>query len=373
MQARALWASCQWEGDANVNHHALAVIPGDGIGTEVVDEALRVLERVSSISGRMRFEWREFDWSCQYYLQHGRMMPENGLDVLRDFEAVFLGAVGFPTVPDHVSLWGLLLPIRRGFDQYVNLRPVKILEAVQSPLRGYEAGSIDFVVVRENTEGEYSNVGGRLRQGTPDEIAIQNSVFTRKGTERVMRFAYELAQQSSRHRITAATKSNGINYSMPFWDEVFKEIGQEYPDVEHELNHVDALASYFITRPEQFDVIVASNLFGDILTDLGGAIQGGLGLAASANINPERQYPSMFEPVHGSAPDIAGQGIANPVAQLWTAKLMLDHLGYPDEGQWILDAIERTLADGIKTRDLGGKAGTHAFTDAVIERLSAPS
>ncbi len=352
-----------------MNRHALAVIPGDGIGIEVVEQALRVLERVSEISGRMQFETEQFNWNCQYYLEHGTMMPGNGLDILKDFEAIFLGAVGFPTVPDHISLWGLLLPIRRGFDQYVNLRPVRILRGIESPLKGYRAGMIDFVVVRENTEGEYSNIGGRLRAGTPDEIVIQDSVFTRKGTERVMRYAFELAQRSPKNRLTAATKSNGLNYSMPFWDEVFKDIGTQYPDVIQEIYHVDALASYFITRPEQFDVVVASNLFGDILTDIGGAIQGGLGLAAAANINPERRYPSMFEPVHGSAPDIAGQGIANPTAQLWTAKLMLDYLGYPDEGEWILGAIESTVVQGIRTRDLGGTATTREFTDAVLANL----
>lgn len=351
-----------------MNHHSLAVIPGDGIGKEVVAEALRVLNRVAEISGRFRFEPEIFDWSCQYYLEHGQMMPDDGLRILSGFEAIFLGAVGFPSVPDHVSLWGLLIPIRRRFDQYVNLRPVKILQGIESPLRKYRAGDIDFVVIRENTEGEYSNAGGSLRTGTPDEVVIQNSVFTRMGTERVMRYAFELARRSKK-RLTAATKSNGINYSMPFWDRVFREVGEDFPDVVPTLTHVDALASYFVTRPETFDVVVASNLFGDILTDLGGAIQGGLGLAAAANINPDRKVPSMFEPVHGSAPDIAGKNIANPVAQIWTGKLMLDHLGYPEEGQWIMDAIEKTLTAGIKTPDLGGSATTQSMTEAVLERL----
>ncbi len=296
------------------------------------------------------------------------MMPDDGLRILSGFEAIFLGAVGFPSVPDHISLWGLLIPIRRGFDQYINLRPVKILQGIESPLRKYQAGDVDFVVIRENTEGEYSNAGGSLRTGTPDEVVIQNSIFTRMGTERVMRYAFELARRSKK-RLTAATKSNGINYSMPFWDRVFREVSQDFPDVVPTLTHVDALASFFVTRPETFDVVVASNLFGDILTDLGGAIQGGLGLAAAANINPNRTMPSMFEPVHGSAPDIAGQNIANPVAQIWTAKLMLDHLGYQEEGQWIMDAIEKTLTAGIKTPDLGGSATTRSVTDAVLERL----
>ncbi len=348
---------------------SLAVIPGDGIGVEVVAQALRVLRRVTDISGRFRFETREFDWSCQYYLQHGRMMPENGLEILKPFDAILLGAVGFPTVPDHVSLWGLLLPIRRGFDQYVNLRPVKILRGVESPLRRYQAGMVDFVVVRENTEGEYSNIGGSLRPGTPDEVVVQNSIFTRMGTERVMRYAFDLALRLRKTRITAATKSNGLNYTMPFWDEVFRTVGRDFPQIDQELNHVDALAAYFVTRPDHFGVVVASNLFGDILTDIGGAIQGGLGLAAAANINPEGRYPSMFEPVHGSAPDIAGRGIANPIAQLWTTKLMLDHLGYFDEGAWILEAIEATLFQQIRTSDLGGAATTKEFTDAVIDNL----
>ncbi len=351
-----------------MNKHALAVIPGDGIGRETVPQALTVVDRVGEISGRFYLERREFDWSCAYYLQHGMMMPEDGLEMLKDYEAIFLGAVGYPPVPDHVSLWGLLLPIRRGFDQYVNLRPVKILAGIDSPLRGYQAGDIDFVVIRENTEGEYSNMGGRLRPNTPEEVVIQNSVFTRMGTERVMRHAFEMAR-SRGGKLTAATKSNGLNYSMPFWDQVFREVGREYPDVEQELFHVDALASYFVTRPERFDVVVASNLFGDILTDLGGAIQGGLGLAAAANINPERRYPSMFEPVHGSAPDIAGKGIANPVAQLWTAKLMLDHLGYPEEGGWIMEAVEAALQDQVKTPDLGGTASTGEFVAEVLKRL----
>ncbi|MCL5116258.1 MAG: tartrate dehydrogenase [Firmicutes bacterium] len=351
--------------------HELAVIPGDGIGKEVVAQGLRVLQAVSERSGRLQFRTREFPWSCQYYLETGRMMPDDGLDTLKDFEAIFLGAVGYPTVPDHVSLWGLLLPIRREFDQYVNLRPVKILRGIESPLKRYQAGDIDFVVIRENTEGEYSNIGGALRPGTAEEIVIQNSVFTRKGTERIMRYAFELARASRQH-LTAATKSNGLKYSMPFWDAVFREVGRDFPDVAQDLHHVDALAAFFVTRPESFDVVVASNLFGDILTDLGGAIQGGLGLAASANINPERKYPSMFEPVHGSAPDIAGRGIANPTAQLWTAQLMLKHLGYDEEGQWIMDAVEAALVDGFRTPDLGGRASTAEFTEAVLSRLPNP-
>lgn len=350
----------------------VAVIPGDGIGQEVVPAALKVLRRVAECSQRLEWEFVEFPWGCQYYVDTGMMMPDDGLDQLRYFNAIFLGAVGDPRVPDHLSLWGLLLPIRRGFDQYINLRPVKLLPGVEIPLKGYGPGSIDFLVIRENTEGEYSNIGGRLRAGTPDEVVIQNSVFTRKGTERVIRYAFERARRS-RRQVTGATKSNGINYTMPFWDEVFRAVARDYPDVSSHLYHIDALVAYFVTRPESFDVVVASNLFGDILTDLGGAIQGGIGMAASANINPENHFPSMFEPVHGSAPDIAGRGIANPVGQLWTAALMCEHLGFPEEGAWIIKAVEHTLEDGIKTPDLGGQARTDDVVERVlthVERLS---
>lgn len=348
----------------------IALIPGDGIGQETVPEAVRVLDRVAEISDQVKFSYQQFDWSCRRYVEQGAMMPDDGLDQLRDFDAITVGAVGYPTVPDHVSLWGLLLPIRRTFDQYVNLRPVKLLPGVESPLRNYAAGDIDFVVVRENTEGEYSNMGGRLRPGSPQEIVVQNAVFTRYGTERVMRYAFQLAKNSRQH-LSSATKSNGINYSMPFWDDVFREIGQDYPEVRQDSTHIDALAAFFVTRPKSFDVVVASNLFGDILTDLGAAIQGSIGIAPSANLNPEKQYPSMFEPVHGSAPDIAGQGIANPIGQIWAAKMMLDHLGLPELGALVLKAIEAALTFGIKTRDLGGAATTRQMTDAIIRHLDA--
>ncbi len=348
----------------------LALIPGDGVGQETVPAAVRVLNHVASLSNQVQFSYQTFDWSCQRYVKEGAMMPTDGLDRLRDFDAIILGAVGYPTVPDHVSLWGLLLPIRRTFDQYVNLRPVKLLPGVTSPLRAYETGDIDFVVVRENTEGEYSNMGGRLRIGTPEEVVVQNSIFTRYGTERVMRYAFELARQS-RQYLTSATKSNGINYSMPFWDDVFREIGKEYPEIRQDSNHIDALAAYFVTRPESFDVVVASNLFGDILTDLGAAIQGSIGIGPSANINPEKKYPSMFEPIHGSAPDIAGQGVANPIGQIWAGKLMLDHLGLTTLGTLVLQAIESTLIEGIKTRDLGGNDTTETVTDAILRNLTA--
>ncbi len=348
----------------------VAVIPGDGIGIEVAREARRALDAIAEADGGIRFSYREFPWSCSYYLEHGEMAPRDFLDTLRDFETIFLGAVGFPGVPDHVSLWGLLLPIRRNFEQYVNLRPVRILKGVTSPLRDRNPGDIDFVVVRENTEGEYSNIGGRIHSGFAHEIAIQNTVFTRLGTERIIRYAYGLADKAPRRRLCGATKSNGINWTMPFWDEIFNQIGAEYPEVQRRLVHIDALSAFFVLKPDEFDVVVASNLFGDILTDLGAAIIGGIGIAPSANINPERKYPSMFEPVHGSAPDIAGRGIANPIGQIWSASMMLDHLGRPDLGSRLMSAVERVLSlTPIRTPDFGGRSTTTEVTDAIIERL----
>jgi len=350
---------------------SVAVIPGDGIGHETVAEGRRVLDAISALDGGIGFEYTEFPWSCQYYAQHGEMAPRDFMSVLGGFETVMLGAVGFPGVPDHVSLWGLLLPIRRGFEQYVNLRPCKILRGVVSPLRDRNPGDFDFVVVRENTEGEYSSAGGRVHTGFPHEVVIQNTVFTRLGTERIIRYAYGLAEKAPRKRLCGATKSNGINWSMPFWDEVFNQIGTaEHPSVERWLTHIDALSAYFVLKPEIFDVVVGSNLFGDILTDLGAAIMGGIGMAPSANINPEKRYPSMFEPVHGSAPDIAGKGIANPIGQIWSAKMMLDHLGRPDLGTVLLNAVEDVLEAGqVRTPDLGGKNNTREMGDAIIARL----
>jgi tartrate dehydrogenase/decarboxylase / D-malate dehydrogenase len=350
---------------------SVAVIPGDGIGVEVVRESQRVLNALSEFDGGIKFKYTEFPWSCQYYAAHGEMAPKDFLSTLAGFDTILLGAVGFPGVPDHVSLWGLLLPIRRNFEQYANIRPVKILRGVTSPLRDRKAGDFDFTVVRENTEGEYSSMGGRLHTGFPHEVVVQNNVFTRVGTERIIRYAYSLADKSPRKRLTSATKSNGINWSMPYWDEVFNRIGEEeHPGVERRLVHIDALSAFFVLRPNEFDVVVGSNLFGDILTDLGAAIMGGIGMAPAANLNPERKYPSMFEPVHGSAPDIAGKGIANPVGQIWSAKLMLDHLGRTDLGERLLAAIEDVLEVGrARTPDLGGTAKTHEVTDAIIERL----
>ncbi|TBL78198.1 tartrate dehydrogenase [Paenibacillus thalictri] len=344
----------------------IAVIPGDGIGREVVPAAVRVLNAAAELHGGIKFAYEEFPWSCDYYLQHGVMMPDNGLDILKGFDAIFLGAVGNPAVvPDHVSLWGLLIKIRREFEQSINVRPAKLLKGLASPLK--HPGEFDFMVVRENSEGEYSEIGGTIHRGD-DEVAIQSAVFTRKGTERAMEYAFRLAKQRS-GRVTSATKSNGIIHSMPFWDKVFKEISGRHPEVETNSVHIDALAAFFVIRPHIFDVIVASNLFGDILTDIGAAIMGSIGVAPAANINLNGKFPSMFEPVHGSAPDIVGKGIANPIGQIWTAKMMLDHLGELDTGAAVLDAIERVLESGVKTPDLGGTSSTDEVTDAVIRVL----
>lgn len=346
----------------------IASIPGDGIGKEVVPAAKHVLEVLAEIHGGLRFEFTDFPWDCHYYLENGSMMPEDGLETLKPYDAIFLGAVGNKKlVPDHISLWGLLIKIRREFEQVINLRPAKMFHGVKSPLANPK--DFDLIVVRENSEGEYSSIGGRIYQGE-DEIAIQNGVFSRKGTERAIRFAFELAKKRNRH-VTSATKSNGIYHSMPFWDEIFEDVAKDYPDVKTESQHIDALAAFFVTRPEQFDVIVGSNLFGDILTDIGAAIMGSVGIAPAANINVNGKYPSMFEPVHGSAPDIVGQGIANPIGQIWTAKMMLDHFGEEDLGEVLLDVVESVLKDGFLTPDVGGQSTTKEVTDEVIARLQA--
>ncbi|MCP3763368.1 tartrate dehydrogenase [Domibacillus sp. A3M-37] len=344
----------------------IANIPGDGIGTEVVAAATDVLKAVSEIHGGLTFEFTDFPWNCHYYLKHGAMMPEDGMDQLTQFDGIFLGAVGDPNlVPDHVSLWGLLIKIRREFEQSINLRPAKVIKGIRSPLLNPK--DFDIMVVRENSEGEYSSIGGNMYQGD-DEIAIQNAVFSRKATERAMRFAFELAQKRS-SRVTSATKSNGIIYSMPFWDSVFEDVAKDYPHIETDSRHIDALAAFFVTQPDRFDVIVASNLFGDILTDLGAAIMGSIGIAPAANINVNGKYPSMFEPVHGSAPDIAGKGMANPIGQIWTAKMMLDHFGEEELGRVLLDTVESVTSDGFLTRDIGGKHTTKEVTDEIIARL----
>lgn len=355
-----------------MDHYSIALIPGDGIGVDVVREGKRVLDTVSELHGGFSLSYREFEWSCEYYAKNGRMMPDDGLEMLKDFDTIFLGAVGYPGVPDHVSLWGLLLPIRREFEQYINLRPVKLLKGIESPLAGKTSNDLNFTVIRENNEGEYSNIGGRMYSGTDMDMAIQNSVFTKRGVERVLRYAFDLAQkQGEKKHVTAATKSNGINHTMPFWDEYVKKVNQEYPDVTSSTVHIDALAANFVIKPETMDVVVASNLFGDILTDLGAAIVGGLGIAPSANINPEKKYPSMFEPVHGSAPDIAGQGIANPLASIWCTSMMLDHLGQEESAKAIIDAMEEVLEErDFRTPDLGGHSSTEEVGRAICTKLN---
>ena len=345
--------------------HRIAVIAGDGIGREVVPEGIRVLE----VAGRrfgFDFTWPSFDWSCETYAKTGHMMPEDGLDQLRGFEAICLGAVGLPGVHDHISLWGLLIPIRRTFRQYINLRPVRLLKGVRSPLAGRAPEDIDLLIVRENNEGEYSEIGGRLYDGTADELVVQQSVFTRRGCDRVLRYAFDLAMTRPERHVTSATKSNGIIHSMPYWDERFAVMAKNYPKIRTDQYHIDILTAHFVQHPDWFDVVVASNLFGDILSDLGPAIAGSIGLAPGGDINPEKDYPSMFEPVHGSAPDIAGRGIANPIGQIWSGAMMLDHLGHPDAARAIVKAIETVIAEGkTLTRDLGGNAPTNEVTDAI--------
>jgi tartrate dehydrogenase/decarboxylase/D-malate dehydrogenase len=342
----------------------IAVIAGDGIGLEVVPEGMRVLEKVGSRFG-LTFRFDEQDWSCARYEKTGAFMPADGLESIARHDAIFLGAVGWPSVPDHQSLWGLLIPIRRRFDQYVNLRPVRLLEGVPCPLANKKPGDIDFLIVRENCEGEYSEIGGRLYAGTEQEMAVQENIFTRRGVDRILRYAFELAK-TRKNRLTSATKSNGIIHTMPFWDERVKAVGQDYPDVKVEAYHIDILCAHFVRRPESFDVVVGSNLFGDILSDLGPAVTGTIGIAPSANLDPERRWPSMFEPVHGSAPDIAGKKIANPIGQIWSAAMMLDHLGHPEAGRAIVEAIERVVKDPRRlTPDMGGKASTEELGRAV--------
>jgi len=346
----------------------IAVIPGDGIGKEVIPEGIKAIEAVSKMHG-LEFEFDFFDWSCEYYIKTGKMMPADGLEQIKHHDAIYLGAVGYPGVPDHISLWGLLIPIRRMFDQYVNIRPVRLFPGIPCPLAGRKPEDIDFVVVRENVEGEYSEAGGRLYQGTDEEICIQESIFTRKGVDRILKYAFELAEKRKKH-LTSATKSNGIVHTMPFWDERVTEMQKHYPDIAVDKYHIDILTANFVLHPDWFDVVVGSNLFGDILSDLGPAIAGTIGIAPSSNINPERRFPSMFEPVHGSAPDIAGKGIANPIAAIWSAALMLQHLGHEKAYQDIMKAIENVLTGGKHhTPDMGGTANTIACGDAIAEIL----
>jgi len=346
----------------------IAVIPGDGIGMEVVPEGMRVLEVVGGKYG-ISFKWDEFPWSCETYLKTGRMMPEDGLTTIRNHDAIFLGAVGFPGVPDHVSLWGLLIPIRRVFQQYANVRPVRLMPGIPCPLAGRKPGEIDMIVVRENNEGEYSSIGGRLHEGTEYEMAMQESVFTRRGVDRILKYAFEMAKGRPRKHVTSATKSNGIAITMPFWDERFRAMAANYPDVKTDQYHIDILCAQFVRNPHWFDVVVGSNLFGDILSDLGPACTGTIAIAPSANLNPEREYPSMFEPVHGSAPDIYGKGIANPIGQIWAGAMMLDHLGCPEAGAAIVAAIERVLMGGVRTPDMGGTASTVDLGKAIAAEI----
>jgi tartrate dehydrogenase/decarboxylase/D-malate dehydrogenase len=363
--------------ESPVSHpHTIAVIPGDGIGQEVVPEGLRVLETVAeAFALDLRFE--RFDVaSADYYVAHGRMLPEDWFEQLRGFDAIFFGAVGWPAVvPDHVSLWGSLLQFRRSFDQYVNLRPTRLMPGVTSPLAGRGPGDIDFYVVRENTEGEYSSIGGRIFEGTERETVLQETVMTRTGVDRVLRYAFELAARRPERHLTSATKSNGISISMPYWDERVAEMAKQFPEVRVDQSHIDILAANFVLHPDWFDVVVASNLFGDILSDLGPACTGTIGIAPSANINPEGLFPSLFEPVHGSAPDIAGQGIANPIGQIWCGAMMLEHLGHDDAGAAVLRAIEAVLARGPGgaplTPDLGGSGTTVELGTAIAAEIEA--
>jgi tartrate dehydrogenase/decarboxylase/D-malate dehydrogenase len=351
--------------------HKIAVIPGDGIGKETVPEAVRVLDAASRRFG-FTLDMTHYDWSCETYKRTGAMMPADGMEQLAQADSILLGAVGWPDVPDHVSLWGLLIPIRRGFDQYVNLRPCKLMPGVRTPLAGRTEADIDFFVVRENTEGEYSSVGGRMFVGTDREFVSQQSIFSRKGTDRILKFAFELAMTRPKKHLTSATKSNGITFTMPYWDERFAAMGASYPDIRTDQFHIDILCAHFVQHPDWFDVVVGSNLFGDILSDLGPAVAGSIGIAPSANINPERSYPSMFEPVHGSAPDIAGRHICNPIGQIWSAAMMLEQLGEVEAGAAIVAAIETLLREsGPRTRDMGGQAGTEDVGRALAEIVAA--
>ena len=352
-----------------MKQHRIAVIPGDGIGTEVIPVGQRVLEKAAAKHG-VGLEWREFDWSCERYHRTGAMMPDDGIAQLRAFDAIYLGAVGFPGVADHISLWGLLIPIRREFNQYVNLRPVRLFAGVPCPLVGREQDSIDFMVVRENVEGEYSNIGGIQYAGTADEVVVQQAVFTRKGVDRVLKYAFELAQSRPAKHLSSATKSNGIIHSMPYWDARVQAMAAQYPDVRVDQYHIDIFTANLVRMPEHFDVVVGSNLFGDILSDLGPACTGTIAIAPSANLNPEREYPSMFEPVHGSAPDIAGQGIANPIGAVWAGAMMLDHLGEAAASRTVMAAMETVLAAGrCMTADMGGTASTSELGAALEEAI----
>ena len=349
----------------------VAVIAGDGIGQEVIPAGIAVVGKAAAACG-VRIEFVEFPWGCDFYRAHGRMMDPDGFERLKDFDAIYLGAIGDPSVPDHISVWELILPIRQRFDQYVNLRPMRLVAGVATPLANRAPADVDMICIRENSEGEYAGIGGRLHAGTGAEIAQQVSVMTRRGIERIARYAFEIASARPRRLLASATKSNALQYTMVLWDSVLDAVAKDYPSVSWRKYHVDALAARMVTDPGSLDVIVASNLFGDILTDLGAAVSGSLGIAPSGNINPERRYPSMFEPIHGSAPDIAGKGVANPIGAVWAGALMLDHLGLRDARDLVVGAIERVLADGgTRTPDLGGRARTQDVTQALVAELDA--
>ncbi|CAM0556597.1 tartrate dehydrogenase [Vreelandella titanicae] len=354
--------------------HRIAIIAGDGIGTEVMPEGIRALEATAK-RFNLDLEFTTFEFgSCDYYLEHGKMLPDDWFEQLKGFDALFYGAVGWPDkVPDHISLWGSLLQFRRRFDQYINLRPCKLMPGIKSPLAGRKPGDIDFYVVRENTEGEYSSVGGKMFEGTDREVVIQDTVMTRTGVDRVLKYAFELAQTRPRKKLTSATKSNGISITMPYWDERVVEMAKGYPEIAVDKFHIDILTANFVLHPDWFDVVVGSNLFGDILSDLGPACTGTIGIAPSANINPEGNFPSLFEPVHGSAPDIAGKGIANPIGQIWSGAMMLEHLGYKEAGDAIVTAIEEVLSEGdatVLTRDVGGEGTTASLGKAIANAIS---
>src|SRR6266550_6920921 len=355
-----------------MRRYQLAVVPGDGIGPEVIAESVETLTSLAVVDGGFHFDAQQFDWGTERYLREGAMMPADGLITLErgGFDGILLGPVGDPRVADHITLWGLLLPMRQAFDQYVNLRPVRLLAGVRSPMADKGPQDIDIVCVRENTEGEYAGAGGRVHQGTVDEVAIQSTIFTRKGTERIMRYAFEYARQYGRKKVTSATKSNSMQYNMVFWDEVFRQVAAGYPDIAHEQQLIDSLSARFVSRPESLDVVVASNLFGDILTDLGAAISGSMGLAPSANLNPERRYPSLFQAIHGSAPDIAGKGVANPIGEIWSSAMLLDFVGEAEAARRVEAAITRVLSEGrLRTRDLGGRATTTEMGEAIRAAL----
>ncbi len=352
-----------------MNTHKIAVIAGDGIGPEVIEEGVKALKEVAEIDGEFNFEFTYFPWGCEYYKETGKMMADDGIEQLKKFDAIFLGAVGAPGVPDHISLWDLLLIIRKSFDQYINLRPVKLVKGAPTPLKDVLAEDVDMVFVRENTEGEYAGSGSWLFKDEPNEVVIQNGVFSRRGCERTIRYAYELAKKENKS-LTSISKANALNYSMVFWDQIFEEVGKDYPEVKTYSYLVDAASMFMIKDPKRFEIVVTSNLFGDILTDLGAAIAGGMGLAAGANLNPERKFPSMFEPIHGSAPDIAGQGKANPLATIWSASQMLDFFGYEEWGARLISCIEEILTEKkVLTPDLGGTAKTSEVGDEVIRKI----